>query len=65
MSNFGTFNPVVCTNPIQGYDTTITTAGTTTLTALSNQQQYFTGTTTQTVDLPVVATLALGMSYKV
>ena len=48
---------------IEGYSTTATDAGTTTLTVSSAKQQYFTGTTTQTVVLPVVSTLALGQSY--
>lgn len=46
-----------------GYTTTATAAGTTTLTVTSNNQQFFTGTTTQTVVLPVTSTLALGLSY--
>jgi len=46
-----------------GYTTTATAAGTTTLTSASNNQQYFTGSTTQTVVLPVTSTLALGLSY--
>jgi hypothetical protein len=48
-----------------GYTTTVTAAGTTTLTSASNFKQYFTGTTTQTVVLPVVSTLALGMAYEI
>jgi hypothetical protein len=46
-----------------GYATTATAAGTTTLTSASNNQQFFTGSTTQTVVLPVTSTLALGLSY--
>jgi hypothetical protein len=46
-----------------GYTTIATAAGTTTLTSASNNQQFFTGSTTQTVVLPVTSTLALGMSY--
>ena len=46
-----------------GYATTATAAGTTTLTSASNNQQFFTGSTTQTIVLPVTSTLALGMSY--
>jgi hypothetical protein len=46
-----------------GYTTTATAAGTTTLTSASTNQQYFTGSTTQTVVLPVTSTLALGLSY--
>lgn len=48
---------------INGYTTTPTAAGTTTLTVASTQQQYFTGTTTQTALLPVVSTLVLGQSF--
>jgi hypothetical protein len=46
-----------------GYTTTATAAGTTTLTSASNNQQFFTGTTTQTVVLPVTSTLSIGLSY--
>jgi hypothetical protein len=46
-----------------GYTTTATAAGTTTLTASSTNQQYFTGSTTQTIVLPVTSTLALGLGY--
>lgn len=48
---------------IAGYATTATAAGTTTLTVTSVQQQFFTGTTTQTVTLPVASTLVTGFSY--
>jgi hypothetical protein len=52
-------------NPQMGYTTTATAAGTTTFTATSNHQQFFTGTTTQTIVLPVTSTLALGVSYSI
>lgn len=48
-----------------GYTTTVTAAGTTTLTATSNKLQFFTGTSTQTLVLPVTSTLALGVQYEV
>lgn len=48
-----------------GYTTTATAAGTTTLTVASTGMQYFTGTTTQTLVLPVTSTLQLGWSYHV
>lgn len=47
-----------------GYTTTATAAGTTTLTVTSTQTQYFTGSTTQTITLPVVSTLVLGQEYE-
>lgn len=50
-------------NLLNGFSTTATAAGTTTLTVSSNYQQNFTGTTTQTVVLPVVSTLTNGQSY--
>ena len=43
-----------------GYTTIATAAGTTTLTAASTQNQFFTGSTTQTVVLPVASTLTTG-----
>jgi hypothetical protein len=48
-----------------GYTTTATAAGTTTLTSASNYKQYFTGSTTQTIVLPVVSTLALGITFEI
>lgn len=57
-----TFNAA---NFIYGYASTATAAGTTTLTFESNQTQRFTGTTTQTVVLPVVSTLALNWTFLV
>jgi hypothetical protein len=48
-----------------GYTTTATAAGTTTLTVTSTYHQYFTGSTTQTVVLPVTSTLVLGRSFRV
>lgn len=50
-------------NHIDGYATTATAAGSTTLTVASAKQQFFTGTSTQTVVLPVVSTLVLGQKF--
>lgn len=50
-------------NFLSGYTTTATVAGTTTLTVASTYFQYFTGSTTQTVVLPVTSTLILGQSF--
>lgn len=50
---------------LDAYTTTATAAGTTTLTVSSNYQQYFTGTTTQTVTMPVASTLVLGQSFRI
>lgn len=50
-------------NLLEGYTTTVTAAGTTTLTVASTYQQFFTGTTTQTCKLPVASTLVLGQSF--
>jgi len=49
-------------NFIEGYTTTVTAAGTTTLTVASTYQQEFTGTTTQTVKLPTTGVVA-GQSF--
>jgi hypothetical protein len=49
----------------QGYTSTATAAGTTTLTSASNRYQRFTGSTTQTVVLPVTSTLAEGVVYEI
>ncbi len=50
-------------NHIEGYATTATAAGTTTLVVGSAYQQYFTGTSTQTVVMPVATTLVNGMQF--
>jgi hypothetical protein len=50
---------------LMGWTTTVTSAGTTTLTNTSSYQQEFTGTSTQTVVLPVTSTLALGWSFEI
>ena len=48
-----------------GYTTTATAAGTTTLTASSTYNQFFTGTTTQTIVMPDVTTLTTGWTYHI
>lgn len=50
-------------NTLFGYTTTATAGGTTTLTAASTYWQFFTGTSAQTVQLPVTSTLALGFAF--
>ena len=50
---------------LEGYTTTVTAAGTTTLTNASSYTQMFTGTTTQTVVMPVTSTLALGWTFEI
>jgi hypothetical protein len=54
---------VTANNVLEGYATTATAAGTTTLTVSSAYQQFFTGSTTQTVQMPVTSTLVTGQSY--
>jgi len=54
---------VTTPNVLEGYTTTATAAGTTTLTSSSTYMQYFTGTNTQTVVLPVTSTLVLGQQF--
>lgn len=54
---------VASLNFIEGYSSTVTAAGTTVLTALSNYTQVFTGTTTQTITLPVASTLVVGQQF--
>lgn len=50
---------------LQTYTTTATAASTTTLTNASTYYQYFTGSTTQTVVLPVTSTLSTGWSFHI
>lgn len=64
-SNIFCFNNISSNNFLAGYNTTATSAGTTTLTVNSSYLQYFTGSTTQTVVMPVTSTLALGQAYRI
>jgi hypothetical protein len=57
-------NPTI-NNIKMGYTTTATAAGTTTLTVASNYRQFFTGTSTQTIVLPVTSTLVTGIAYEI
>lgn len=50
---------------LEGYRTTATAGATTTLVVGDAEQQYFTGTLTQTCKLPVTSTLVLGQSYRI
>lgn len=50
-------------NHIEGYTTTATAASTTTLTVGSTYLQYFTGSTTETVVMPVTSTLVAGQQW--
>lgn len=52
-------------NTIDGFTSTTTAGGTTTLTVASAKQQFFPGTSNQTVVLPVVTTLVNGQTYKI
>lgn len=58
-------NNIYANNLAPGYTTTATAAGTTTLTIASTGTQFFTGSTTQTVTLPVVSTLPVGTIYHI
>ena len=50
---------------LMGYTSTATAAGTTTLTNASSYYQQFTGSTTQTVVLPVTSTLITGWTFHI
>ena len=50
---------------LMGYTSTVTAAGTTTLTNTSSYYQQFTGSTTQTVKLPVTSTLQTGWTFHI
>lgn len=52
-------------NRIVAYNTTATAAGTTTLTVNSLTDQYFTGSTTQTVVMPDATTLTVGRMFHI
>ena len=57
-------NPTI-NNIKMGYTTTATAGGSTSLTVSSNYRQFFTGTSTQTIVLPVTSTLVTGMAYEI
>jgi hypothetical protein len=50
---------------LMGYTSTATAAGTTVLTNTSSYYQIFTGTTTQTITLPVTSTLQTGWTFHI
>jgi hypothetical protein len=50
---------------VDGYATTATAADTTTLTTASLYQQFFTGSTTQSVVMPVTSTLYVGQKWRI
>lgn len=52
-------------NFLSGFATTVSAAGTTTLTVASAYNQEITGSTTQTVQMPVASTLVAGTSFKI
>lgn len=56
---------VIAHNFTPGYTSTATSGGTTSLTITSNNQQYFTGTLSHTVQLPDVTGLAQGLGYQI
>ncbi len=52
-------------NFIEGYNSTVTSGGTTTLTAASGVDQIFTGTSAQTIVMPNTSTLAINFKFSV
>lgn len=58
----GSVNPAI-NNVLAGYTTTVTSATPIVLVVGSNYQQYLTGSTAQTVTMPVTSTLVLGQSF--
>ena len=62
-ANIVTTGSITGNQHISGYATTATAAAVTTLTVASARNQFFTGSTTQTVVLPVTSTLVVGQQY--
>lgn len=59
-------NGIIANNHVDNYTTTVTSAGTTTLTVASTKQQYFTGSTTQNLVLPDATTLpGVGFQFRI
>lgn len=52
-------------NLIEGYNSTVTSGGTTTLTAASGIDQIFTGTSAQTIVMPSTSTLAINFKFSI
>lgn len=52
-------------NTIEGYTETVTAVGTTSLAATDKYQQYFIGSTTQTVTMPQTSTLVVGQQWQI
>ena len=65
ISQWDSNNNLSANNHIEAYTTTVTSASTVTLTVGSTYQQYFTGSTAQTVVLPVTSTLTLGFQFQI
>lgn len=64
--NHGTNRVALYTDSLLvAYDTTATSGGTTTLSNQNKTNQYFTGTLSQTVNLPVASTLFLGYTFQI
>ncbi|CAB4212266.1 hypothetical protein UFOVP1434_1, partial [uncultured Caudovirales phage] len=59
--------PAIKATPLDMTDftSTVTAGGTTTLTVSSTYLQYFTGTSAQTIVMPLASTLSLGWSYHI
>jgi len=62
-AGWDTNSNISANNVIEGYQTTVTSNATTHLTVASAKQQYFTGSNTQAVVMPVVSTLVLGQAF--
>ena len=62
-AGWDTHKNLSASNLINGFTTTATAAGVTVLTVSSTYIQEFTGATTQTVVMPVAATIVAGQSY--
>ena len=64
VASWSTLGPATYAS-IVGYTTTATSASTVTLTSSSTFYQFFTGSTAQTVVLPVTSTLATGWTFNI
>lgn len=65
MASYAIANPYVSQNRVNSFTSTTTSGGTTTLTSASNYWQFFFGSLTQTLKLPLVTSLVLGQQYQV
>jgi len=65
VSTYDVNSNLTSNNLLQGFTNTVTSAGTTNLNLASTFQQFFSGSTTQTVVMPAVSTMIIGRQWRI